>query len=37
MVCCELSEKHCEEEFLVATCSSKPDQIDNDEEDCMTD
>jgi len=32
-VCHELSE---EEEFLVAACSYKTDQIDDDEEDCMT-
>ena len=35
-VCRELSKEHWEEEFLAATCSSEPDPIDDEEEDCGT-
>ena len=35
-VCRELSEEHWEEEFLAAACSSEPDPIDDEEEDCVT-
>ena len=35
-VCRELSEEHWEEEFLTAACSSEPDPIDDEEEDCVT-